>query len=345
MNTRRMIVWALPIAVGASAAWSHENIASATPPGISPVASYAPAGDPAPADPAYSPATPAAQPPRAPDTPPAGPTGQNPSDQNLSPAPRDPARAVLEATKQLSDTDAIALTPAQSATIHTQEGKLEASKKNIESSVTVLRTHLASQVRTGAINRARVQADESAVVNALRVHGQQEADALDAIHASLDSKQRGDVVAAARAQQTGLTERQAPPETSQPESANDKDKQKEHLDRLTRDLDLDSGQQQRVATILASQPPPEPKGEARAQRTEAMLDAFQKDTFNARTAVPAPSPSLPTMVHDRVERRVRFLSQLLLVLRPDQRDKLASMIESDHMNRGHEHEHSGEKND
>lgn len=337
MNTRSMIVWALPIAMSASVACSHESESNAsTAPGISPVASYSPTPPTSPAQPPYAPATPPGQTNYPPSTTPGQqPSAQNEAERNPSRAPHDPACALLDATQELSDTDAISLNDSQKAMLHGQREKLEASKRSIETAVRGLRTDLANQVRLGAIDRAKVQADESAVVNAFRYHGQEEADVLETLHASLAPTDRSDIVAAARAERPGMAERQPNQGPWQGQSASER--QKEHVDRLTRDLDLDAQQQQQVSSIFNSQPPPENWREEHAQRVDALLDAFQSDTFDARTAVPLASSSVPEKVHERVERRVRFLSQLLPILRPDQREKLASMIESDHtMERGHE---------
>lgn len=318
MNERRMIVWALPFALSAAVACSHENEtnAVASPPGTSTVESY-------------SSATPqAAQPP----TPVAEAPVPNEPAPRVASWPRDPGKAVIDAAMELSDADAISLTDAQRATLYTQREKLEASRKAIGTAFRTLRADLANEVRVGVIDTAKMQADEAAVVNALRFHDLQEADTLNALHAALDPTQRSDVVAAVRAERPGgMAEPQAPGG----QTASRGDKQEEHLDRLTRDLSLDPSQRQQVAAILQAQPAPSGMRGAKAQRTDALLNAFESDTFDAATAIEsAPSPT--STVYDRIQRRINFVSQLLPILRPDQRDRLASRIESNPMAPGHE---------
>lgn len=248
----------------------------------------------------------------------------------------DPAKAVLDATEQLSDTDSISLSEAQKSTIRALRAKLEASKKSVETAVQAVRADIANQVRIGSIDRAKVQADESALTNALHYRMTQEADTLDELHATLDRQSRSDVVSAARAERkTGVAEPQGNAEaqgsweSQKNESANDR--QKRELGRLTTELDLDAAQQQQVASILASRPAPSHAWQQRHERVDALLNAFQRNTFDAKTALETAWTSPAATVHENVQRRVAFLQKLLPVLHPDQRDKLASMIEREHM--------------
>jgi hypothetical protein len=56
-------------------------------------------------------------------------------------------------------------------------------------------------------------------------------------------------------------------------------------------------------------------------RADALMSAFAQDGFDAkRLDLGIASGKSP---HELIEREVRFLSQLLAVLRPEQRDKLA----------------------
>ncbi|HXX67722.1 MAG TPA: hypothetical protein VEK07_11095 [Polyangiaceae bacterium] len=320
MNTCRMIVWALPIALSASVGCSHESetVAPVTPPGASTVGSTAP-----PVPPAQPPAT--AE----------GAGEQHESRRTLASWLRDPGKALLDAASELSDTDAIPLSDAQQTTLHAQQAKLESSREGVKTAFQRLRADLANQVRVGVIDAAKMQADQAVIVNALRFRGLQEAQALDALHASLDPMARSDVVAAARTQRTGMTEPQPTAPSGATESA--ADRQRDHLDRWTRELSLDSTQQQQVAAILAAQPAPAESREENAQHADELLKAFESDAFDGATAVETTSPSPIATVYDHVQRKVEVISQMLPILRPGQRETLASLIETRRMGPAPDH--------
>ena len=124
----------------------------------------------------------------------------------------------------------------------------------------------------------------------------------------------------------GMAEPQATSRGGPAESASDR--QREHLDRLTRDLDLDSTQQQQVAAILAAQPAPAESREENAQHADALFQAFESDAFDGATAIETASPSPIATVYDHVQRKVEVISQMLPILRPGQRETLASLIET-----------------
>lgn len=60
----------------------------------------------------------------------------------------------------------------------------------------------------------------------------------------------------------------------------------------------------------------------------ALLTAFESDTFDAETAVPAPSVSPADAIREGIDQQIAFFSRLLPLLRPDQRAKLASSLEN-----------------
>jgi Spy/CpxP family protein refolding chaperone len=221
---------------------------------------------------------------------------------------------MLEATRGL------ALSETQKNTLRPFEQRLLASNKSIGAAFNTVRQDLAAQVRAGAIDRTQVQADESVMTSALQAHVAEEADTLNALHATLDPSQRTAVVAAVRAEPPGQTEKQAPMTSEDSPS---------RLERLTRELDLDATQRQQVGTLLGAQPPATPyQREGRREQLDALLTAFESDSFDARTVLQASPPSPAAMVHDRIQRKAAFLSQLLPILRPDQRSKLAASIET-----------------
>ena len=107
---------------------------------------------------------------------------------------------------------------------------------------------------------------------------------------------------------------------------------KRKLDRMTSDLALDADQRQQVAKWLSEQSGSmRPMYEERRKRRDALFSAFESSTFNATALAP---PNLGAEVRTHIDQHVAFLSKLLPILRPDQREKLASMIETRRMGGG-----------
>jgi hypothetical protein len=225
--------------------------------------------------------------------------------------PLDPAAALLRGADRLS------LRRSQETAVSTLEEDLRASGLEVGGAFRAMRTELAAEVRAGAIDPARVQADESAVTDALQAQLTHEIRILNRLHATLGSSQRAAAVATVRAEQPGRTE--AMPEAPSGRSA--------RLDRLTRELRLDSNQQQRVAALLSKEqlgPRAHPK---RTNRFDRLISAFARDEFEAGATLRAIAPSEPAMIQTRVQNETALLSRLLPILRVDQRQELASKIE------------------
>jgi hypothetical protein len=226
----------------------------------------------------------------------------------------DPAEALLQAARSQP------LTAGQKSIVGQLEGELVGHRSAMPAAFRTLQTELADEVRAGAIVRAAVQTRVNAASSALVAYAEREADVIDALHASLNAVQRAGVINAVRLTQPGQAEAQGParsPETMR----------HERLAWLTRELMLDATQQQRTAAILRALPPmPDPVRERQA-RLDALLAGFVNDTFDAHAVVAAaPSPSEVVRVY--AESEVEFLSKLLPILRPEQREQLAAAMQS-----------------
>ncbi len=257
-------------------------------------------------------------------------TGGEPVAQTLAPAAPSAeaghhlgaAAALLRATDQQS------LNGTDKATVRTLEQQLHESWQGVDAAFRAMRAHLAAQVRAGAIDPARVHADEDVAANAVEAYQKQEFFVLNGLHALLNPEKRVAVAAAVRSGAPGRAEAQAQPEPAEGTAA--------RLDRLTRELALDADQQQQVASLLAAQPGPTPaRQSAHRERFDALLNAFPTESFDAKTTVQT-MQSPTAALRDHIERKVGFVSALLPILRPDQREMLASMLE-----RSSEHARSG----
>ncbi|MBV9945263.1 MAG: hypothetical protein JOZ69_00255 [Myxococcales bacterium] len=227
----------------------------------------------------------------------------------------DPAAALLQAAYEES------LSPTQRSTVGTVARNLEATGRALAEVFRGVGTDLAAQVRAGVLDPAHVSADESAITDAVQAHVAQEVDALGTLHTILAPTQRKAAVTVLSSERPGSAELQADPEALSGRAA--------RLDRLTRELGLDSDQQQRVAALLAEEEQPAAPDRAEHERRfEQVVGAFASDTFDARATFQSIAPSPVAMIHERVQRQTAFLSQLLPILRPAQRETLASIIES-----------------
>lgn len=303
MRAIRSIAWVLPLTLASSVCGACAQ--RTTPPGAT--ATTTPVGTTPPSARAPSEAQPQAQATR------------------VQHGAADPTHALLHAT------DGMPLSDPQKATVQSLEQQLKSNERDTGAAFQTFRSDLAAQVRSGAIDPTKVQIDQSAASTALQAHVAKEADTLNGLHAALEPSQRKAAVAEVRAaRQAAGTEdaKGAAPDAGMP-SAQDIARMRQ--ERMTRELGLDAAQQQQVASLLASQPAPSEGPmkmmEEHRHRTDALLNAFESDTFDARTASPTPPTTAAQMVREGTDQEVAFLSRLLPILRPDQRDRLATNME------------------
>jgi hypothetical protein len=170
----------------------------------------------------------------------------------------------------------------------------------------------------------------------MAAHRSKDQAALVSVHDLLDATQRTALVAALRARQAEHENRM---ENGKEPDGPHAGWQQKHVDELTAKVGLDASQQAKVLALLA-QDAPSPRGagweshrQERKQRGEALLTAFAGDTFGGpqvEQAVPAGDDGRePTAHHGDA-----WVAKILPVLRPDQREKLAASMESEHRGPG-----------
>jgi Spy/CpxP family protein refolding chaperone len=107
-----------------------------------------------------------------------------------------------------------------------------------------------------------------------------------------------------------------------------------HTGFFTKDLDLDDAQQKKVQAILDKAKddkatPPDP--EATKKKWDSLLSEFEKDTFDAKKL---------EAFTDKAEGRMmgpmnpKVLAEILPILKPEQREKLAARMEKGPMHKG-----------
>ena len=187
------------------------------------------------------------------------------------------------------------------------------------------RSDLAAGVRTGAVDKAKSAADDAAVDKAAAAEQQRQADAIDGLHAALDGGMRKALTASVRAKRAALEHGPVVvPDAGAPEL------QKRRLDRLTHELGLDDAQQKQVAALVGRSEVVTPatiqaRRDDLRKRTDALLAAFEQDTFSAKrfdlTMTPGRRP------HEVLDKQATFYGALTGLLKPEQRARLAARID------------------
>jgi hypothetical protein len=223
-----------------------------------------------------------------------------------------------------SSLDLDGVTDAQKDTI----GKLGASldSDDVKTASKAFRTDLVAGVRAGKIDTTKTQPDEAAFDKAIAAAQQRQADAINGLHTALGADLRKALTAAVRTKQAARDAKMPP----MPD-AGAADWQKRRVDRMTRDLALDDGQQKQVTALVAKGDAPTPATmqswhDDMKKKTEALLTAFELEAFDAKKLDLSMGPGKKPP-HDALDKQVTFFTGLLPILRPDQREKMAVSLE------------------
>jgi hypothetical protein len=197
----------------------------------------------------------------------------------------------------------------QKAKLAALQDKLRDRETDPRDAMNAFATDLAAQVRAGKVDAAKLQPDEAALDAAMGKMLDKQAAALTGIHDTLDAGQRKALVDAvhARAAARDASDAGATAWTAR------------KLDQLTSELGLGADPAQQVKALLAKQTGDDADRETMKAEIESILTAFEADTFDA-TAALKPTLAAP---HAVLDRQIALTSQLMPLLRPDQREKLA----------------------
>jgi len=187
---------------------------------------------------------------------------------------------------------------------------------------------LAAAVKANRFEATKLQADEAAYAKALIARQDDQATALNGLHETLTAEQRKAVVESLRTSQSSHEHALG---TAAPASDAGVSEWIAHrLERMKSQLVLDLDQQKEVGAVLARNPPPPAAAmqahlDAMKKQMVALLNAFEKDTFDAKkldlSAVPGKKPTAS------MDNQVKYLQQLMPILTAGQRDRLALSIE------------------
>jgi Spy/CpxP family protein refolding chaperone len=184
-----------------------------------------------------------------------------------------------------------------------------------------MHTELVTGVRAGKIDTAKISAMEKTVEAAGRARRLSEAEALNKAWKMLDPTQRKAVAAQVRTLEEKRESRMHRRDGGMPNFT------KLKFEHYTKDLGLDADQQKKVEAMM----PKEDKfavdaaDEAKKQLDE-MVAGFESDSFDARRweTADALKKNLTPLAET-----VKFVGQLVPILKPDQREKLAGLLEKE----------------
>ncbi|MGH7439298.1 MAG: hypothetical protein ACRENE_26730 [Polyangiaceae bacterium] len=215
----------------------------------------------------------------------------------------------------------------QAGALESIDASLGAADDGVKRALHTLEVHVAAAIRAGKVDPKAIAPDYAALDAATKDRDEKQAAALGALRGLLTPAQRADLVLAVRARRAAHSLR---PPGAPDEDVDDWTQQR--LDRLTETVGLDGGQQKKVAALLAKSALPraqelKARKDVEKARGDALLRAFQVDELFDARALDAGRIS-ERSGEDLIEREDVFLGQLVGVLTPAQREKLAASREA-----------------
>lgn len=195
---------------------------------------------------------------------------------------------------------------------------------------------LVAGVKSGKIDAAKMDAHLALMEKASKARQDREADALGKLHALLDPAQRAATVAAVKAmeekREARMRARMADAGAAHDGGADGGVRvfnARTRLENMTKDLALEPDQAKKVQAMLPKDEPKTDLREEAKKRSDATLEAFQKDELDAKSLEIDPKKATQPMAET-----VKFLTQLVPILTPIQRDKLVVKVERGPMAEG-----------
>ena len=210
--------------------------------------------------------------------------------------------------------------------LHDGKGMHAAGDGGVANEAKALHEDLGAQVKAGKIEMAKLKPHYDAIEKGEQERLDKEAEATNSLYAALEPAQRKTIAEDAKVKETKRGERMAKMEQNKPDGGPPSELKK-HAERLTKDLGLDADQQKKLDAIVTKDVPKDAKAmfEDMKKRNDAVFDAFQKDTFDAKKL---DAYKATKEMRSGMEKEATFLGQLVAFLKPDQREKLAKQLES-----------------
>jgi Spy/CpxP family protein refolding chaperone len=181
------------------------------------------------------------------------------------------------------------------------------------------REELEAQVKVGKIEMAKLEPHLAAIEKSAKERIEKEDDALNKLYGALEPAQRSAVAAKVKAKQAERDARMAKRPFMRPGGGS-------QIARMTKNLELDDAQKKKVDALATKHegdggaPPAIMEAD---KRTAAIATAFEKDGFDAKKI----EPTDPKKARAPFEAQAKLFADLLPILQPAQRDKLASQMD------------------
>ncbi len=226
----------------------------------------------------------------------------------------------------LAAADDLKLEGEQQAKLDAVEAKMRGDASGAMKEMRDYQNTVMEGVRAGKIETDKLAPMYESMDRSMKARMEKQVEALDGLYAALTPEQRKTVVAAVRKRMADRAERTP---KDRPEKPEPKARAKNKLERMTKDLSLDDAQQKKLEPLLVKEVIPEKnKADARAEsekRTTALLDAFEKDGFDAKKLDLSMGPD-PKKMRERMDARIALMNQITAILKPEQREKLATTM-------------------
>jgi hypothetical protein len=211
---------------------------------------------------------------------------------------------------------------------------LQDGLQNEEPPLTSLKDYqadLAAGIRAGQLDMAKLRADYPAIDKGVLAQEDKQAETLNALHVALDAPARHAVVASARAHLAPMFRSRAElldgGRADGGSAAEDASWVNSRAARAAGELGLEETQQPKVAAVLArvSTSPQVTRvhRETIRKHADAVLLAFDQDSFDAHK-LDLSAAGLHAPPHESLEHEAVVIGQILPLLSPEQREKLAS---------------------
>jgi Spy/CpxP family protein refolding chaperone len=236
---------------------------------------------------------------------------------SAAPPARVPLRGSGSAGLVLNTVRALELTDTEKSKLDEIEAPLRADTSTTRDEVAEIDKALVEQVKAGKIEPQKLEPLYVALEKEASARHELEATALGSLHAVLDSGKRAALAKELRnrtaehpANAKGADAGKPPKLPPVP---------KPGFERLLKPLELDPTQQARAEALVPKEEPSAPRDRIRKEM-ETLLAAFEKDTFDAKKAFPFDAKR----VRAPHQEQATFLAQMLTVIHPEQREKLAA---------------------
>jgi len=201
------------------------------------------------------------------------------------------------------------------------------------------RAQLAQALRSGSVDRARLNQSMAEIEGGIRARTARATDALNELHATLSAEQRQSLVAKLQARmdkKPGKGERGHRGGKEHHRFGKHGPGPGMHTFGMLRGLNLSEDQKARLESARGREKGPEAMQEMLAKHQaerRALLTAFATETFDAGQFIKAESRL--EQLRGRLEQKIEFLDKAMSILTPEQRTEAAEHLE---MKRGFGHE-------